>query len=105
VDINPVNNADAHKISQSVKCRANERSPAIPVIDKLSFERHRCAVTVSALTERSHLTFDCMRGRLLFAGDTRVKRSSNRGHRTLRAKALTRLGRVQARRLLEQNLT
>src|SRR6516165_5243094 len=46
-----------------------------------------------------------MRGCLLFAGDTRVKRSSNRCHRTLRAKALRRLGRVQARRWLEQNLT
>jgi hypothetical protein len=74
VDIDPVDSADVYKIAQAIQRRANESGTAVSVVDKLSLGRHRCAVTAGALAERGCLTFNGVRGRLLFAGDTRVER-------------------------------
>jgi hypothetical protein len=87
VDIDPVDSANANKIAQPIQGWANESGAAIPIIDKPSFGRHWCAVIASALAECGNLAFDGVRGRLLFAGDARVERSSNRGHRSLRWEA------------------
>ena len=84
VDIDPVDSANANKIAQPIQRWANERGAAIPLIHKLPLWGYGCAVIASALAECGNLAFDGVRGRLLFAGDARVERSSNRGHRSLR---------------------
>jgi hypothetical protein len=87
MNIDPVDGTDVHKVAQPVQCWANEGGATVAIIDKLSLGWHWHAITASALTERSNLTFDGVRSRLLFPGDTRIKRSSNRSHRSLRREA------------------
>ena len=83
--------------------RANQGGATVSIIDKLSVRRHRCAIVLGALAERCCLTFNRVRGRLLFAGDARVERSSNCCHKSLRGEAGRSAGRKQAQALLELN--
>lgn len=64
-------------------------------------------MSVLALTERSNLTFDGVRGCLLFAGQTCMKRSSNRRHRNpLFGRLRERVAAIKRQRVLvEVNLT
>jgi hypothetical protein len=81
MDVDPINGADGGQIAQPIQSWADQRRSAISIIDKLSLARHRCAVAFGALAERCCLTFNRVRGRLLFAGDTRVERGSKCCHK------------------------
>ena len=84
MDVDPVDGANIHKVAQPVQSWTNEGGATVPIIDKLSLGRHLHSVTPASFTERSNLTFDGVRSRLLFAGHTRIKRNSNRSHKSLR---------------------
>src|SRR5713226_3877085 len=81
MDVDPINGADGGQIAQPIQSWADQRRSAISIIDKLSLGRHRCAVAFGALAERCCLTFNRVRGRLLFAGDARVERGSKCCHK------------------------
>jgi hypothetical protein len=80
VNIDAIDAADGGQIPQTIHCRANECGTAISVVDKLSLKRDRCTVGLCALRKSGKLTFNGVRGRLLFAGNARVERGSNRVH-------------------------
>jgi hypothetical protein len=65
VDVDPVDSSDTDQITQPIKGGTNKGRTAESIIDELSLGRHKCAVVLSALIERSNLALDCVRGCLL----------------------------------------
>ncbi len=80
MNVDAVDHTGSRQITQAIQRRTNKRGSAVSVIDKLPFHRNGCAVARSALGEHSELTFNRVRGRLLFAGDARVNRGLNDVH-------------------------
>ena len=104
MDINAIDTADGGHIAQTIHCRANERSTAESVVDKLSLQRNRRTVRVNTLGKSGNLTFNGVRGRLLFAGNTGVERGSTRVHVASWREARQSGCRVQAQYLAAPNL-
>ena len=77
MDIDPVNTTNGGQIAKAVHSGANECSTAVSTIEKLPLHRYRRTITARSFRKSGNLTFNRMRGRLLFAGNPRVERRSN----------------------------
>ena len=72
--IDAVDGTRSGEITQAIQRWTNKRGSAVSVIDKLPLCQNGRAVLLAALCERGKLTFNRVRGCLLFAGNPRKSR-------------------------------